>query len=699
MSADNWIDSSDSFSGPYGSSVGKPFWKIAESNDEKDIHSWLLQTVQLLENEGRERDQQSKENLLIYRGISAIRQAKTTDRDTSIRRLNKIQKFLINHLYDLTETKVSQMTRIKPDIEVTPASPEWDDRNSAKVVQLVVKHLWYINNIDYILQQMHRHARIFGESFCFPVWNPDKGDLHPNYVAARAKGINGPPIKIGDNDYEIEMPWRVKLQRKEKYKDVEYLFRAKLVPRAELEAEYPDKTISPAYSYLRFDMDSLSEKLIEDHVLIYEFHHRKTKYLPNGAYIVLDNKSILESTGSITNFDSMENPLPCIRLTDLDVPGKLNGVSRYETIAPIQRMYDNINTLIAKNIYLGAHAKWVMPRGAVKIEQLGNVNTVMQYQGLVPPTLVAHPTTAPEVFKYLESLKQNMQIIYGSHGVSRGEIPNGITATSALQFLNELETARASTDVAKHGFTVIEFAQKTIAISGKNYKTDDGRLLRIVGKDNSYMIRYFDSAHLEKDYNIRFGNSSGLPETKSAKYQRILDAMQRSPNMVSPQRWEDLLDLANTEKLETIVTSSIQSADSENEDILSGRPTADIQEYEDHIQHWQSHIQVMQTRQFKEEVLPEYRNKLIDHVFFTEEAMFTKAKDNPSFDAQLAALPLFPIFKHVGFATPMSMQQRQMMVQGQTNQGNPVTTQVPGLSEQDLQKQLQANRMATALNK
>ena len=60
--------------------------------------------------------------------------------------------------------------------------------------------------------------------------------------------------------------------------------------------------------------------------------------------------------------------LPFIRLTDMDIPEQLNGVSQYEMVRPIQTMHDNLSTLLAKNIYLMGHAKWVMPRGACKIE-------------------------------------------------------------------------------------------------------------------------------------------------------------------------------------------------------------------------------------------------------------------------------------------------------------------------------------------
>lgn len=671
--ASNFLYSDNDTAGRSSGNNDKPFFKVISAEDG-ELLDWLKTTIEHLEEEAKDRIEQMKENLNIYRGIAQKKLIRTSDRDANLLRLNKVQKFMVNHLFDLTETKVSQMTRIKPDVEVHPTNDDWNDRTSSKVVKLVVKHLWYINNIDYIMQQMHRHARIFGESYCFPTWNPFKGDLHPSVHRAKAYGVPVTAVKTGDIEYEIELPWRVFLHRKESYDKCEYLFRLKLVPTEELKADYPEmaEDIHGGDRYISMDTSSLQEEMIEDQTIVYEFFHKKTDKVGEGAYIKFCKDCILERSESLFSWEG----LPVVRLTDLDVPGLLNGVSRYEAIAPLQRMYDNIQTLIVKNIYMGAHAKWLMPRGACKIEELGNDNTIVQYQGPVPPTLVTHNTTSPEVFNYAESILRNMQVIYGSHGVSRGEVPKGITATSALQFLNELEAARSTTDIAKHAFTVIDMARQTISLVGDNYKLDDGRLVRIVGDNNSYLLRRFDTAHFHKAYDIRFENSSGLPESKSAKYQRILDAMQRYPEMLSPERWSDLLDMADIEKMNTILTSAIQAADSENEDILAGRPVAPPQEWEDHIAHWESHVQMIQARVFKEETPPEFREDMKDHIFWTEEAMLLKAQVNPLFGAKIARLALFPIYDH-DLPMPSSAEHQQAIVQGAANAGNPVTGQIP----------------------
>lgn len=664
----------------------KPFHSVGSKKGEK--LEWLKQVKDALLYQSQSRTQKQRMHLTWYRGINVNKQDRQREYD-STRRFNRINKFIVNHLYDLTETKVSQMTRIKPAVEVIPATDEWEDRSAAKVVNMLVKHLWTINNVDYLLQQIQRHTRIFGESFAFVTWNPSKGDKHPAWTEAMNNGLSevqigdtilkidkNQPIMTGDIEYELEVPWRVLLQRKAYFNQVEYCFRIKVVPVEDLKKDYPKKAdmIKDADELSIFDIESLTNRLVENHTVVFEFFHKKTKYLPEGAHVLFTNECILHEG----KYPYSHGELPLVRLTDLDVPEILNGISRYETIGPIQKMYNNISTLIAKNIYLTAHAKWMMPRGACKIDQLGNENTIVQYQGPVPPTLAQVQSNPPEVYTFRNQLKEDMQTIYGSHGISRGEVPKGITAASALQFLNELENDRATTDIAKHSFLIKELAKKTIATAGDYYDVDDGRMVRIVGANNKFLIRHFDAANLSKNYDVMVDNSTGLPESKAARIQRVMDTLQRNPTLFSPERWEELLELGNIERMTSLATEATKSADSENEDILAGLDVGMPEEWEDHIEHWRAHVAAMQSRAFKEESPNEVMTNLKDHVKLTELLMIEKAGSNPLFQARLAELKLFPIFNHDNFTAPVSEEHQKAMVQGQSNKGTNVTGQIPG---------------------
>ena len=676
----------------------KPFHKILKEGD-KAILKWLKTVKDSLLEQSTGRTKKQRENLLYYRGVpDRIRDSRRSSGDSE-KKLNKVRRFVVNHIFDLTETKVSQMTRIKPNVEVVPTNDEWQDRGSAKAVGALIKHLWYINNVDFLIQNVHRFARIFGETYTFVDWDPSLGDLHPDYVMARDQGLEqiqlpngqvvdiaaGEEVRNGDVCYELEVPWRVLLQRQTCYDKVEYLFRIRIEKTDTLKEKYPDKKefIKATDSLKVFEVEDMSDRFVEHHTVVFEMWHKGTEQLPKGRFVKFTDEGILEDGDH--KFTHLQ--LPCIRHTDLDVPDVLNGISKYEMIIPLQDMHNNMSSLIAKNIYLMAHAKWMMPRGACRIDQLGNDNTIVQYQGPVAPQMAQVQPNSPEAYAFREGIMQEMQTIYGSHGISRGEIPKGITAASALQFLNELESDRASTDISKHGFLIKDLAKMTISVAGDKYDTEDGRLVRIVGEGNKFSIRAFDAANLNKDYDVRFDISTGLPETKAARLQRILEAMQRMPDMLQPARWEELLELGNTEKLQTLVAAATLSADSENEDILAGRPVAPPERYEDHIQHWDSHVRKLQSRTVKEDADPAYRKQLEDHVMLTEKLMLDKAKASPTFEAKLATLALFPVYYHGGMQKPRSKEHQEALVQGEANRGTELTGMIPGTPSDEKETQ------------
>lgn len=670
----------------------KSFHKVNRKN-KKELLDWFNLVFNSLVEQAEPRTRQQRENLMHYRGINIRRRDIDRDRAFRGRRLNKVNKLVVPILHDLTETRVSQMTRIKPDVEVLPTNNEWEDQASAKVVGFIIKHLWYINNLDAIIQQHHRHARIFGESYIWHDWDVNKGDLHPLFVEAKEAGIEkleipgGPtytidkPVYTGDIDYKLELPWRVFLQRKTQFCEVEYAFRVHLQPTDIVKDKYGEKSVKSTDDLRIFDIDNVSDRLLEDHTMVVEFWHKKTPELPEGFHAFFTKDALLETENHPYSFGG----LPFHRLTDMDVPNHLNGHSKYELVMPMLNMYNNVNTLIAKNIWLTAHAKWMMPRGAAKIEQLGNDNTVVQYQGAVPPQLVQVQPNPPEVYRWKEDLKMDAERVYGNHGISRGEIPPGITAASALTFLNELESQRASTEISKHSDMIKSIAKMTVAIVGDKYDVDDGRLVRIVGEGNKYLIRQFNTAHLHKAYDIRLDIGTGLPDTKAGKRQIILDMMQRNPTGYPMERWEELLEVGNTEKAIDLMTYAIKSADSENEDFASGRPVHPVEIYEDHIGHLMSHYAFVQSRQFKEDMPPERSKSLLDHIFWTEEAALEKASRDPQYEAKLAALPLFPMFAHEA-PQVRSRAQQEAVVQGIANKQGvaPEGYSIPG-DEAELQ--------------
>lgn len=683
---------------PRNSLAAKPFFTQI-SGSEKERLEWLTTVIETLRHQARRRITNQRCNLAAYRGLNwgQISTRNNITRDRLGLPLNKTERFKVNFLHNYTETKVSQMARIKPAVQILPNSNEFKDKNAAKAVKSLVDHIFYENNVDLLVQQVHRYKKIFGEAFLFIEWDQEKGPVEDGYMEGMTLldeqgqpmvNEEGDPViiprapRMGDICFTLEAPWRVFLQRKQKMEEVEYAFRLKTIPVDELKAMYPEKAseIEPSNNASVFDIDEFMDKRIEEEVLVWEFYHKDTKFVPGGYFCKFTDACILEEG----DLPYTHGGLPFERLTDIDLPETLDGLSVYDIVLPLQNMHDNLTTLIAKNIWLTAHPKWMMPQGAAKVESLGNEATVVQFQGPMAPQLVTVNSNTKEVYEFRDILKNEFGEIFGVHPVSTGNPPTGITAAVALQFLNEQESERATSEIAKHNLFIERVARKVIAVAGDNYDYEDSRLLKILGQDQEYMLKYFDQANLNKSYDVKVDLSTALPDSKAGRTERIFQAMQYNREMLPPERWAELLDLGAVDKMNSLITESIKTAESENEDIIEGIPVADPEAWEEHLQHWHAHVKRMQSRSFKEEVPPEIRAELIAHVTAHEYLMVEKAKVNPRLSAELAQLSQFPLFYVDPSFQAQSVVQQEAVVQGQANRGEPINQQIPDLTNPQL---------------
>lgn len=654
----------------------EPFF-TTKKMDKSGLLKWLKESVKHREEFHKAYFTSCRRNLLAYSN-KYNKNGKRQSESLEVNPSKKTSNYCVNHLFEMTENLVSKMTRVKPAVEVNPANDEFEDKGSAKAVDLLIRHLWYINDIDLLLQKLHRHKYIFGNAYLLIDWDKHAGDLHPDYVLLKEKGQldklgKDDPVKTGDVCYEALLPWNILVEPHHEYNQTKTIIKKEIMHVEEARHKYPEhaKEIKDSAAISEFSLTSLKEEALSRHVVVYTLYAKADEHFIEGRKIVFTPDVILED-GPL---GFSHGQFPVARLTDLDIPGSLHGMSRYEQALSLQNAHNNLSQSIMKNEFLMAAPKWVMPRGACKLEQLGNGRTIVQYQGNIPPQLVQMNPTSQTTFNFRDKNEMELGQMMGVHQVSRGEPPKGITAAVALQFLNEQETERGISDIAKHNQFIVNVAKLSIAVAGDYYQPDDGRMLRVLGKENKYLLKFFDAANLHKDYDIRIQNSSAIPQSKAARMERIIQTMQYAPTLFTPERWAELLEFGSTEKMHTLVSEAINAAEAENEDILEGIPTEEPKEWEDHITHLRAHYKKMQARSFKEDVPEERRQELILHIKVTEMLASEKAAINPLFASKLAQLEQFPMFWSA--PVPASREQQEMLVQGQSNRGEEITGAVP----------------------
>ena len=677
----------------------KAFWKLLkDTSSDEDIFQWLTSEFNYLLKLNRPRHKNMIENRFIYRGIQFSPEDQKTINDfydISRKRHSpdRKEKLLVNHLYDITETIVSRSTRNRPQPEVMPANSNQNhDRIAAKKTLHILNHIAYINRLNIKDISLKRKSIIDGETYMSILWNPDIGDIHPAWVDAKDKGFkeNGKPIKdhrdkplsltniLRTGEVELKM-WdanRILLQQKDCFDDVEYCFLIEVCDVDELKEEYKKaKDIKSMGSHDIFDQDRMIFRKLRNETLKITFLHKKTKYLPQGFEAVFTLDKLLEKRNIRYDHDR----LPIERLTDIDIDGQLHAESFYEQTKALQWRHNQMSSDIITNQRLCAKPKWIVPKGRCNIDQLGNAITVVQFSGSVAPRLESPAPTPQEIFNFRREVKEEMEQLSTVSGVTRRDPPSQVGAAVAMSFLSELEAERISVSETKHNEFIRNIYIQMMSVAGTFYDPSDGRTMRVMGEDEDFEIRDIEVSNLSKPYDVIIRNIGSLIETRAAKEARLFELLDRKPDIMPDEQLVDAFSLGSAEKITSILTESLRSAERENENFFQDIEVKEPAVYEQHIIHWKAHVQKLQSLNLKNYADPEQIAALEEHIFGTEYLMVEKGKENPTFQAELANLSLFPIYFKPGMKfTPKSREQQRTEVQGAYNRGEPTDTMIGG---------------------
>lgn len=666
------VDLFEDVDNQYTARIDKPIWalNLDDKNNEKEVHQWLWGELEYLKEENRERLQRVLRCNALVRGVQYAQQE--TREERFVQTATQIQKITVNQMHDLVQQKVARLIKYRPGIVVLPNNDEFQDKLAAENVEAWLQHVWYTQKFDGVLQpEFVRAAKVDGEAFLFVEWDKDQGD----YVAEFDQGmqdklsVNGQvpltddqgkpvldssgnpvivtgPVYKGDVVYKFFRTTECLYERKQKWDDVDYIFRKELYSVEEARILWPDAVdnIVADENGTVYDAEKFQvRKTRKNEVVIWRFFHRRHKALDKGREIVFTHKGIVENKP----LKVKHRRLPCARLVDVQLNGEASGYSGVNLISGMHGVYNNATNSIIKNQMLVAHPKWIVPAGTVKMESLGNDITIVQYKGPIPPQLMQMNPTSPEMFQFRETIKQEMQQVYGIYGVSRGDPPPGIKAGVALQFLSEQESERQNEDILRYNEWLKDVAELTVAVAAVEYTADEPRMIRMMGKDKAWTVRAFNPEHLHKAYDIRVQNSSALPQSKAAKTQTLMDLAQQFPDQLPGDLVLDMLDLAQDDKFLDMATVSVRTAEAENEGLTNPEsqiPVGEPQEFEDHIKHWTVHALRIRSWDYKHRLPKKQQQLMRDHILAHEFLMAERAKLIPEYQEQLKALAGFPLF-------------------------------------------------------
>lgn len=612
----------------------RPAWTVLGKKNKADMVKWFQETKDSLEAISQHRIDTHVNNLLWYTGeydrTLEYRLVVPGRNDVLVPR--RILPRIINHLYDITEQRVSKLSRYKPAFDVFPANAEQSDRDNARVMKLALQALVRREMFDFLLQGAERWSAVFGETLVDVDWEEDAGDR---------KGPNTYE-RVGDVGIRLREPWTWLPEPKRSRDQITWGVQIfEILHVEEARKKYKAPKLEPDQNDYIFKFNQGLHEKRTDEVVIYRVIQKPCMYMPDGNMTYIANDTVIDIKDK---YPYSHNDFPFEWHTDIDVPGRLFPLSFYQHLKPIQNIHNRLSSIITRNILITGHPHVLMPKGAAKIEAFANTTTAIEYNGPIEPKVVTWSSVPPEMFSFRDQVAQELNQVSGVQGVTRGQPPSNTRAASMLRFYEEQEEQRASTQILKHNELIRRVLYKAASIIGDYYpKTGDARLRRIVGEENQYLLEAFKAAKISSEYDIVIQNSTGFSESMAGRMEEVQMLLQMSPGILSPEQVADVLELKNPQKAYDISTNAIKLAQFENERFLAGKEVPEPTSYQDLVTHWRTHLIMMNAPDWLQ--VPEDRRRQAElHVQATEMLMEEKAKANQAFAQKLAMLSGYPAF-------------------------------------------------------
>lgn len=577
------------------------------------------------------------------------------------------EQIFINDLYRLVQDQVSLIVSHELVQDVLPNTESYSDKVSCTTVSSWIDSMNYDLGTEEWRYRWEMQNKIFGESFAIIMWNSQIGDIHPlakKYIdedvdLLDAEGnvvtdLGNMPVKmkknmrIGDVQIINPMPWDVIIDPKVNSKDSDWFYWVEYLETDYLKKKYPDiawETRSDRGPDTQYDVFTNTEKENPNRRLIYYLYHRSHEFMPEGRFIVASTDHVLinEPLDMPTLINNQD--LPLIHFKDLDIGlGNRGNPILFRNCKNLSDANNRIANQIYNNLEMESPKMFVHETSGVDAQRMPNGTTAIEWHGNIKPTIETPNTNTSSIFHFQKDIQTIMDQVALQNPLVKGETPNAqLDSFIALQYFEDQRTQLAAPSIRRHIKEMEKFFRLLITVAKDNYKPDDGRLMKILGKNNTYQLKYFDPIDLQKSYDVHITTTGNLANSKAARTQMLLSIKREFPNILSDEVFIDMLGLAQSKKFMSAITSAVSSAEAENQDMMNGRPVLPPERFEDLIAHWDAHRIPMQTLDFKHSD-PEVIELFTGHVAATEKLMFEQAAENPSFAMKLELLRQFPMF-------------------------------------------------------
>ena len=462
---------------------------------------------------------------------------------------------VINRIRPIIRTEVAKLTSQRPSAFVIPASSEDRDLYASNAAEQIWESLYENKKIHKVVRRAVWWASITGNGFIKSWWDEDKKDRLsdlPGDICYEA--ITPFHIFVKDlTEMDIEkQPWVIHASNRS-IEAIEMSFGKKL-KLGKADSELIDESFVSAMGV------ETNVNKQQDTVLVIEMWLKpgNAKIMPKGGMITIAGDDII---GYHEGWPYEHGEFPFTHIPHVET-GKFYGESVITDLIPLQKEYNRTRGQIIESKNRMAKPQLAAEIGSLDVSKMTNEpgQVVLYRPGFQAPTPIPLQSLPSYVLEEQDRIKMDMDDISGQSEVSRGSTPTGVTAATAISYLQEQSDTRLSSTYAAIEEGLEKIAHHSL-VYVKQY-WDTPRKVKVTGIDQTFDVLAFEGSDLQDNTDIRMEGGSSLPQSRAGKQAFVMDLMKMG--FIDPNKGLEVLEIGGINKIYEQIQIDARQAQREN---------------------------------------------------------------------------------------------------------------------------------------
>lgn len=466
-------------------------------------------------------------------------------------------RIVINQTRRIIRKEMSRLTAQKPNAYVVPSSSEDADIFAAQAGEQIWDSLWRRLNFNRTLREAVFWQAVCGTGFVKSYWDAGKAD--PDSVNDAGEPILGDICINNITPFHLLIPDLMCTE----IEDQPYIIHAQVKNKAWIRQKLGIESTSEKFESIEEDLQTamgVNKQSKKDQAIILEVWV-KPDYLPElpqGGMFIIAGDQLIQGWNK---WPYEHGQYPVAKLDSIPT-GKFYTASIIEDLIPLQRELNRTRSQLIEAKNRMAKPQLVAQKGSVEAQKITTEpgQIIFYAVGMDPPQPLPLQNLPSYVTQEIDRLYTDLSDLSGQHEVSNGSTPPGVTAATAISFLQEQDESL----IAPH-FTSIEECIQKVAGQSLGYVKmfwDEARTVKIVGVEGSFDVQTFKNADLRGNSDIRVEAGSSLPTSRAARQAFIMDLMKMG--FIKPEEGLELMEVGGLNKIYERIQVDKRQAQREN---------------------------------------------------------------------------------------------------------------------------------------